>query len=245
MPACCNVRRFHHAYAGFLVCIAQELKTALKKLQADFINAGQAQAEGKAKAQALRNVASLYQVAAEATREYEEAEVNLTKMKAAPTVEKRIGDVLIARNVKIGEVVSQWDKDGDGSVDQKEFCARVKELGVKAETWELDGLFAKLDESGDGSLDLKEMKSTLTGYAAHILLPHTTFAHLPLCACVHSLRESVALEAEAVQTHTAKVIQLCKVAKGAQKVHSTSLTMPHSLTHNVTFIAPTYLIDRE
>jgi len=140
----------------------KELKLALKKLQADAAGLGAAAEQEKERAAALRQVAAQFEAAAATSAEHEQAEQKLNQMKNFPTIEKRIGDVLIKRNVKIGEVVSQWDKDGDGTVDATEFQQRVLALGVKAERWEVDELFGRLDESGDGELDIEEMKSTLT-----------------------------------------------------------------------------------
>jgi len=103
--------------------------------------------------------------------------------------------VLVKRNIKIGEVVSQWDKDGDGTVDKKEFRQRVLALGVKADPSEVDSLFDKLDESGDGELDIEEMKVTLT-----------------------RLRESCGKGNEDMEAQISKVAKLGKVAKKAQVV---------------------------
>ena len=54
--------------------------------------------------------------------------------------------MIMKRNLKIGDVVTKWDKDGDGTVSKAEFRANVAELGVAADKKEVDALFE--DASG-------------------------------------------------------------------------------------------------
>ena len=110
-----------------------ELKVALKKLQDD---AGLAAKQGglvQAHAAGLMKVAEVFESAVADADTLETAEKELEHMKNNRSSASRLGALLTSRNVKIGDVVRTWDKDGDGSVDQKEFRAHLTKLGFKAE----------------------------------------------------------------------------------------------------------------
>jgi len=139
----------------------QEVKIALKQMQAE-AQAGDTQAaQARAAAAVYRQVAAVYKTAAEITLEYERATADLEARKQVSTVDVRLGDLLAKRNVRIGDVVTKWDKDGSGSVDAKEFYLRTKELGLSADQVEIKELFGRLDGDGSGELDLEELKVSL------------------------------------------------------------------------------------
>ena len=72
-----------------------------------------------------------------------------------------LGAMILKRNLKIGDVISKWDKSKDGDVSMDEFRNSVVEMGVEAPAEEIDALFRSLDDDGGGSLDLNELKPTL------------------------------------------------------------------------------------
>ena len=54
------------------------------------------------------------------------------------------------KNIKIADVVTSWDKDGDGVVSKAEFRVNVKELGVTdISSAALDELYDSLDSHGE------------------------------------------------------------------------------------------------
>ena len=75
-----------------------------------------------------------------------------------PLVLNFLQSILILRNLKIGEIIKRWDKDGDGSVTRSEFHKNVKELGVTANRTDVDVFFDTLDDDDGGSLNLEEVK---------------------------------------------------------------------------------------
>jgi len=74
----------------------------------------------------------------------------------------QLGQLIMKRNLKIGDVITKWDPSGDGSVDKGEFRTNVIAMGVKAEPEAIDELFDSLDDDGGGELDVKELKDLLT-----------------------------------------------------------------------------------
>ena len=138
-----------------------ELKVALRKLQREQAAADASAARAIESAEERRTVAEAYKRAMEDTETYERAEADLKVRREHTSISSRLGEVLATRNIKIGEVVTKWDKDGDGTVDPKEFRSRIKELGLRADPKEVDGLFAELDEDGSGELDIGECKHIL------------------------------------------------------------------------------------
>ena len=78
------------------------------------------------------------------------------------TAGQRLGTVLASKNVKIGDVVTSWDKDGDGTIDAAEFSQRVLQLGLIVDRpSDVQDLFASLDDDHSGVLDLSELKEVL------------------------------------------------------------------------------------
>ena len=55
----------------------------------------------------------------------------------------------------------QWDSDGSGSVDKKEFRKAMKELGFDAPTELIDSIFDDMDKDHGGSVDFKELNKVL------------------------------------------------------------------------------------
>jgi hypothetical protein len=102
--------------------------------------------------------AAALQAAAELTSAYESAHEALERGKAFPSIDRRVGDGLRARNVKIGELVNGWDDNGggDGTVDMAEFVSHVRRLGVMGGDDELEDLFRRVDKSGNGGLDVAD-----------------------------------------------------------------------------------------
>ena len=173
-----------------------EIKAALKKLQEQALNVGVSVDQEKAKSEALIGVAQVFQTAAAATAEYEAAAQKATQMKDNPSLGKRVGDAILKRNVKLGELVGQWDKDGNGAVDKKEFREQIHLMGIKVlDHREMDGLFDSLDQNGDGSLDLDELKVAL-----------------------QLLRDTAVREALVVEAQAGAALKLCAASRKQQKV---------------------------
>ena len=141
-----------------------EMKLALMKLLNLSISAVGEAAELRAKAQQLREKAAFVKQVAEATRACEQTELRLAEFRSkglGKTVEAKIGEKIVYKNMKIGDVMKKWDKDGGGKLDKVEFREAVLEMGVDATAAELDEHFTKIDGNGNGELDAGEILAML------------------------------------------------------------------------------------
>ena len=138
-----------------------EFKPALKALRDAAFDADAEAASLRIEAAALRERAEVTDACAAATAAVEAAEAQQAELLSNPTIERRLGAAVVRRNMKIGDLVNKWDKDGDGSVSKAEFRANVLELVKDAQRVEVDALFDSYDDDGGGDLSLNEMKPTL------------------------------------------------------------------------------------
>jgi len=138
-----------------------ELKAALKKLQAKTKGIDTEAARLRERVEAIKVLTEEIKKVAQLTEEFEKDEQRVVDMKDNPPLSAKVGTLLLKRNAKIGDIVSKWDKNGDGDIACPEFRKNIQELGIEATAIEIDNLFVSLDTSGDGSLDLNELKQTL------------------------------------------------------------------------------------
>ena len=139
-----------------------ELKPALKFLLDAAQGAEDDAARFRQQAAELREKAAQTEAAAQVTEAAESEEAELEKLKntlGPPDVQ--LGNLIIKRNLKIGDIITKWDPSNDGSVDKKEFRANVLDMGVISEPEALDELFDSLDDDGGGELDVGELKELL------------------------------------------------------------------------------------
>ena len=73
----------------------------------------------------------------------------------------QVRDALSANAVRVIDLFREWDDDGTGTVDRKEFHRGMKELGLDVASREVDGLFDSMNPDGDTSLSLKELTKQL------------------------------------------------------------------------------------
>jgi Ca2+-binding EF-hand superfamily protein len=72
-------------------------------------------------------------------------------------------DALARSSARVIDLFRQWDEDGSGEIDQKEFRQAVQAMGFDFgfEPAEIDRLFSELDVDGSGQLDYKELNKVL------------------------------------------------------------------------------------
>lgn len=102
--------------------------------------------------------------AASETAVLEDAAQKLSQMRTPGlkrALDARVGAVLVARNVKVGDLMREWDDDGSGTIDAKEFRQHLKGLQLAVTAKECNDFFGSLDENGDGELTMDEMKHAL------------------------------------------------------------------------------------
>jgi Ca2+-binding EF-hand superfamily protein len=137
-----------------------ELQPMLKKLQQGAANADQEAADQRREAVALRAKAASVREVAAATSAHEQADARLRQLQQVENVGAKLGAMIVKRNMKLGEVVQKWDKDGDGTVDKREFRENVLAMGVVAKAEAIDALFDTYDSDGGGSLDMRRRSSS-------------------------------------------------------------------------------------
>jgi len=192
-----------------------ELKPALKMLQkkslaleADASNL-RAQAEGlKSKADGIQKLAVLTEGIERDEAAHQEAQDRLP-------VSVKLGAVITKRNLKVGELISKWDKDGDGSVTMVEFRTNLIEMGVEADGADIDKLFISLDSDGGGSLDLDEVKLLFTSLQAEAVAMQRELKLKE--ASLKKSRQSVARQQAAYAAEQQREAQEARDADAARK----------------------------
>ena len=96
------------------------------------------------------------------TEEYEAAEKLLDDERVGLSTSAKLGALLKTRNIKVGDAIQKWDKDGSGSLDMKEFRINIKGLGFKESDSAIDEVFKALDDDDSGELEMAELKAALT-----------------------------------------------------------------------------------
>ena len=79
-------------------------------------------------------------------------------------LEAFIGEALFAKNVRIDDLLYDWDPQSKGRITKPEFRLHVRKLFPKdkpPETVKVDHLFAELDDDDGGFLDTPELKAAL------------------------------------------------------------------------------------
>ena len=139
----------------------EELSKALFKFRQATANLEQQIQDTRSAAQLLHKRSEQCMSAAQTTRDAEQADARLEELRNNKSCGARLGAMLVQRNLKVADLVKQWDPSGDGDVDKDEFRQHVTSLGIDSTTEEIDALFASLDEDGGGSLDMHEIKMAL------------------------------------------------------------------------------------
>jgi hypothetical protein len=80
-----------------------------------------------------------------------------------PTLEEKIGDILLTQDLPLSTLTAQWDIRNDGLIFKAEFRKNVWGLGVKAKYQDVDELFEQYDADHSDSLDIEELHKTFAG----------------------------------------------------------------------------------
>ena len=76
-------------------------------------------------------------------------------------VQDQLRQILIDNAVRVIDLFRDWDDDGNGRVDKKEFRKAMRALGLDVPRKDVDGLFDTFDPDGGGSIDYKELNKAL------------------------------------------------------------------------------------
>ena len=76
-------------------------------------------------------------------------------------MQSQLRDVLVKNAVRVVDLFRDWDENGDGTVDKREFRKAMAALGVDAPRAEVDRLFDSFDPDGSGCVEYNEMNAAL------------------------------------------------------------------------------------
>ena len=105
-----------------------------------------------------------------------------SRVKALPTcaqldpndelsVEEQLGMLLTLHRTTIMQLFHDWDIDGNGGVDKKEFRKAIALLGYSVKKKQIDALFDRLDVDKEGFIDFGELKKALHKHTHKSTLP--------------------------------------------------------------------------
>jgi len=80
------------------------------------------------------------------------------------TLPIRMVSLLASKKKPVDELLREWDRNGDGSIDSKEFRVCMRNLGGIFKTvpvGEIDAMFASLDTDHSGDISMGELKTQL------------------------------------------------------------------------------------
>ena len=77
------------------------------------------------------------------------------------SVQEQLRDALVANSMRVIDLFLEWDEDGDGEVDRKEFHKAMPMLGLHAAKEHIDALFDLFDSDGGGSIGFRELNRLL------------------------------------------------------------------------------------
>ena len=70
--------------------------------------------------------------------------------------------------MKLIDLFREWDDDGNGAIDKKEFRKAIAGLGYDAPRKDIDELFKMLDDTGDGLIEYGELKAALSKHSKKV-----------------------------------------------------------------------------
>ena len=78
------------------------------------------------------------------------------------TINEQLRDIIKEHHVKLVDLFREWDDDGNGALDKKEFRRAVAALGFAAPVGEMDAVFDAMDEDKTGFIEYEEIKFALS-----------------------------------------------------------------------------------
>ena len=69
--------------------------------------------------------------------------------------------MLASKALKLEQLFKEWDEDGDGQINPKEWRKAMRAVGITHNDYMLNKLFAMFDEDGSGEIDFMELRAAL------------------------------------------------------------------------------------
>ena len=76
-------------------------------------------------------------------------------------IQEQLRKVLKENHVKLVELFQQWDDDGNGGLDKKEWRRGVAAIGYEAPKADIDAIFDSMDDDGNQFIEFAELKAAL------------------------------------------------------------------------------------
>ena len=138
------------------------------------------------------------------------------------TFNEQLRNVLMTNSVHLIDLFREWDDDGNGAIDKKEFRHGVAALGYEAPKADIDKLFDSIDEDSHGYIEFHELKQALTAKgvikaaaaadeaarAAGKALPSTMRRQSSRGGSLPPLEDKLQQLKDFLATHNIKVIEL-------------------------------------
>jgi len=87
-------------------------------------------------------------------------EIDLDEESGVP-IGEQLRQALAANAGRVLDLFREWDADGSGTIDKKEFRESMKRMGLEVPVKDMDALFDSWDPDGGGTLDFKEVQKAL------------------------------------------------------------------------------------
>jgi Ca2+-binding EF-hand superfamily protein/predicted esterase len=78
---------------------------------------------------------------------------------------EQLSRIMQEHSIKLIDLFRDWDTDGNGAIDKKEFRQAVAALGYDAPNKAIDAVFATLDVDGGGMIEYHELKASLSTHS--------------------------------------------------------------------------------
>ena len=104
--------------------------------------------------------------------------VDLEESTGVP-VAKQLADVLVKNAVRVIDLFREWDEDGSGTIDRKEFRRAMPLLGLDVPREVVDELFDHWDPDQSGELTIRELNQKLRRRVAVPQKPKKKLPHGP------------------------------------------------------------------
>ena len=101
-----------------------ELKQGMKRLQDEAAANAASAAETNARVAKICATAAMAQEVADVTQRMDDL-AHAIGESASTSVAVQLANAFGKRNINATEMLKQWDKDGDGHIDENEFCKQV------------------------------------------------------------------------------------------------------------------------
>ena len=88
--------------------------------------------------------------------------VKLSNRGSELSVPEQLCEILKNHSVRLIDLFREWDDDGNGALDKKEFRAAIAALGYDAPKTSIDALFDSIDDDRNGWIEFHELKAALS-----------------------------------------------------------------------------------